>query len=157
MSIFDVCKKDYKNEDERIYISEYLYTLVPFFFRFKRPIINLIASKLKSINYNKNDLVCRLNTPRSPSSDKIYIIYKGEVVQGTKEGSITKLGPNSVFGLLKPCDDPLAFFCATPCQILYINREEYDSIISDSIIPSKIKNSQFIRSLEFLKSWNDSK
>ena len=81
-------KRNINNEDERIYAAEYLYTLVPFFFKFKRPLINLIANKLRSLEFSKNDLICRLNSQNSVSWERVYIIYKGEVVQGTSSGSI---------------------------------------------------------------------
>ena len=66
------------------------------------------------------------------------------------------LGLNTVFGLSKFFSESIVFLYASACQILYIEKDENDKIISDSIMPTKVKNSKFIKSLEFLKSWNDS-
>ena len=43
---------------------------------------------LRSLEFSKNDLICHQNSQNSVSWERVYIIYKGEVVQGTSLGLI---------------------------------------------------------------------
>jgi signal-transduction protein with cAMP-binding, CBS, and nucleotidyltransferase domain len=95
ISVYDICQKEYKNEEDRLQITEYLYTLVPFFRRIKQELVMKIAKHVTSKSYVKLDTL----VSHRKNSSTFFVLFKGKVSQMLSSEKNTPILLNSAFGV----------------------------------------------------------
>lgn len=161
LTILELCQKEFKTEEERLYIAEHIHLNVPFFFNIERNLITTITKKMGVqefkageniyIDWGEEEGDTNLNT------DKIFIIFKGSAVVSDlsrKKDKVIK--KNWVIGWIW-AELSVTTVAQTDCQMLVIDKEDYDSVISDSIEIQNFKHKKYLRKLDILKSWSLSK
>ena len=161
-TIYELCLKEFKTEEERLYIAEHLYLRVPFFVKVKKELIAIIARKISSWEFKTGENIYihhgqEINGDENINNDKIFIIFKGSaLIFGQKDkGKI--ISENWVWGRVTSEISPSKIIAQTDCQMLVIMREDYDLIISDSIEMQNFKNKKYLRELKILRDWPLSK
>ena len=111
---------------------------------------------MTSMSFKKSDKIWsnRVN------NNKIFILYQGEVSERVEDQTINQVLIHSVFGVNLHNQDLKIHYKAiadTDSKVLVIKQSDYNSIISDSLILQRIKNTDFIDQLEILNDWDDMK